>query len=96
MNKVITILIIYRNACTPFLINAAIFIKKNPLFSGKVVYEKSGGGVVKSGRWVVGRRVVGLQVVSSGCCPSWAFQAHSVSCMCVKTALKDASSGEQA
>ena len=50
MNKVITILIIYRNACTPFLINAAIFIKKNPLFSGKVVYEKSGGGVVKSGR----------------------------------------------
>lgn len=93
---VVFVQVLCRNVCTPFLINSAIFIKKNPLFSGNVVYEKSGVGVVKSGRWVVGYRVVGLQVVSSGCCPSWAFQAHSVSCMCVKTALKDASSGEQA
>ena len=47
---VVFVQVIYRNACTPFLINSAISIKKNPLFSGNVVYEKSGGGVVKSGR----------------------------------------------
>ena len=47
---VVFVQVLYRNACTPFLINSAISIKKNPLFSGNVVYEKSGGGVVKSGR----------------------------------------------
>lgn len=48
--SVVFVQVLCRNACTPFLINAAIFIKRNPLFSGNVVYEKSGGGVVKSGR----------------------------------------------
>ncbi len=47
---VVFVQVLCRNACTPFLINSAIFIKKNPLFSGNVVYEKSGVGVVKSGR----------------------------------------------
>ena len=47
---VVFVQVLYRNACTPFLINSAISIKKNPLFSGNVVYEKSGVGVVKSGR----------------------------------------------
>ena len=47
---VVFVQVLYRNACTPFLINSAISIKKNPLFWGKVVYEKSGGGVVKSSR----------------------------------------------
>lgn len=47
---VVFVQVLYRNACTPFLINAAISIKRNPLFSGNVVYEKSGGGVVKSSR----------------------------------------------
>ena len=47
---VVFVQVLCRNVCTPFLINSAIFIKKNPLFSGNVVYEKSGGGVVKSGR----------------------------------------------
>ena len=32
----------------------------------------------------------------SGCCPSWAFHAHSVNFMSVKTALKDDCSREQA
>ena len=47
---VVFVQVLYRNACTPFLINSASFIKRNPLFSGNVVYEKSGVGVVKSGR----------------------------------------------
>ena len=34
---VVFVQVLCRNACTPFLINAAIFIKKNPLFSGNVV-----------------------------------------------------------
>jgi len=32
---------------------------------------------------------------SSGCWPSWAFQAHSVIFMSEKTAVKEDSSGEQ-
>ena len=33
---------------------------------------------------------------SSGCWPSWAFQAHSVIFISVNTAVKEDSSGEQA
>ncbi len=32
----------------------------------------------------------------SGCCPSWACQAHSVMANSLKTAVKEESSGEQA
>lgn len=32
----------------------------------------------------------------SGCCPSWAFHAHSVIFISEKMAVKDDSSGEQA
>jgi len=34
--------------------------------------------------------------VSSGCCPSCAFHAQSVSCISLKTAVKEEFSGEQA
>ena len=33
---------------------------------------------------------------SSGCWPSWAFQAHSIIFISVNTAVKEDSSGEQA